>query len=312
MAPIPLQTLFTLPIPPHESKDCPSPGGTITVSKINLAPSASPVPSILKTSKSTPPTPIYLLTHHSPPDTRLTPSFLSTYLAALTHLQYSTNPPYPPGLLLTTSSLPKFYSNGLDLSTFMLDPDMKYRYLYPLFRKLLTYPMPTCAVLNGHTFAGGFILAMFHDYRVMNPHRGYLCMNELEFDAELSPAMASVFRAKLSNATFRAILLEAKRFNALAALEAGIVDGLGGLEEAVKMMTDIEGGHGNGARIVAMRGKGNVYGKHKEEMYRDVIATLDASKADEMGYLSRRAQKRKEQEMAEKIAAEQVRVKAKL
>lgn len=156
------------------------------------------------------------------------------------------------------------------------------------------------------------MLAMFHDYRIMNPHRGYLCLNELEFDAELSPAMMSVFRAKVSNATLRALLLEAKRFNALAALESGLVDGLGGLEEAVKIMTDAEGGHGNGARIVAMRGKGSVYGKHKEEIYRDVLAVLDVTEADEEGYVQKRAQKRVERDMAEKIAAEQMRVRAKL
>ena len=49
------------------------------------------------------------------------------------------------------------------------------------------YPMPTIALINGHAFAGGLMLAMFHDYRVMNPHRGYLCLNELDFGAPLRP-----------------------------------------------------------------------------------------------------------------------------
>lgn len=308
-----MHTLFTLPIPPHHSKTAPSPGGTITVSRINLAPSASPVPPTFKSkTKTVPPTPIYLLSHNSPPDNRLTPSFLSTYLAALTHLQHSTSPSYPPGLLLTTSPIQKFYSNGLDFDSAITDPEFKTRYLYPLWLKLLTFPMPTCAIINGHAFAGGLMLAMYHDYRIMNPHRGYLCLNELEFDAELSPAMASIFRAKLPNHIFREVLLEAKRYNALAALEAGLVDGLGGIDEAIQMMTDAEGGHGNGARIVALRGKGSVYGKHKEEIYRDVIQTLEMSRLDEEKYLNGRVGRRREKERQEKIMAEQVRVKAKL
>ena len=33
--------------------------------------------------------------------------------------------------------------------------------------------MPTIALLNGHAFAGGLMLAMHHDYRIMNPSKGF-------------------------------------------------------------------------------------------------------------------------------------------
>lgn len=49
-------------------------------------------------------------------------------------------------------------------------------------------------------------------YRVMNPHKGYLCLNELELGMPLRPPMLSVFRMKLSAATLRKLLLEAYRF----------------------------------------------------------------------------------------------------
>jgi Delta3-Delta2-enoyl-CoA isomerase len=58
--------------------------------------------------------------------------------------------------------------------------------------------MPTIALINGHVFAGGLVTAMAHDYRTMNPHKSFLCLNELEFGAGLRPAMASLFRVKLS------------------------------------------------------------------------------------------------------------------
>jgi len=89
--------------------------------------------------------------------------------------------------------------------------------------------MPTIALMNGHAFAAGFMTAMMHDYRMMNPHRGFLCLNELDFGAPLKPPMASIFRTKLpSPNTYRTMVLESKRFNALEALKEGIVDGLGG------------------------------------------------------------------------------------
>jgi hypothetical protein len=77
---------------------------------------------------------------------------------------------------------------------------------------LLTFPMPTVALLNGHTFAGGLMVAMMHDYRIMNPHRGYLCLNELELGMGLRPPMCSIFREKVGAGTFRRLILEAVRF----------------------------------------------------------------------------------------------------
>ena len=310
MAHVAQDVLFSLSIPAHKSPAAPSLGGTITVAKLNISYGQTSDPSAAQSMSSNPalgkarprhgdqppPPPIYLLTHHSPPDNRLTPPFLQTYLHALLRLQHGG---YPYGLLLTTSAIPKFYSNGLDLATF--EPGDKARYLYPLFRKLLTYPMPTCAIINGHGFAGGLMLGMFHDYRVMNPHRGWLCLNELEFDAELAPGMAAVFKAKISNSTFRSLVLEAKRFTSLQALEVGLVDGLGGLEEAMQMMTDVEGGHGRGAVVVTVRGTKTVYGKLKEEIYQDLLIALDMSEQDETQFLDRRMNDRDARDQAEKL-----------
>src|ERR1700712_3122492 len=84
------------------------------------------------------------------------------------------------------------------------------------------YPMPTIALLNGHAFAGGCMLAMYHDYRIFNPTRGFLCLNELDLGVPLKPAMSSIFREKLSPQTYQAMVLEAKRFNGPTALEAGV------------------------------------------------------------------------------------------
>ena len=64
----------------------------------------------------------------------------------------------------------QFYSNGLDLEHAFATPGFFRESAYPLWHRLLTYPMPTVALLNGHAFAGGFITAMMHDYRIMNPH----------------------------------------------------------------------------------------------------------------------------------------------
>ena len=128
--------------------------------------------------------------------------------------------------------------------------------------------MPTVALLNGHSFAGGFMTAMMHDYRVQNPHRGFLCLNELQFGAPLRPPMASIFRQKvLRPDTYRAMVLESKKFNALEAFKEGIVDCLGGWEETLAFVQEMQ---------LTGKAESGIYGKMKEEMWRETISYLDA------------------------------------
>jgi enoyl-CoA hydratase/carnithine racemase len=100
----------------------------------------------------------------------------------------------------------------LDLEHANSTPGFFTETLYGLWHRLLTFPMPTVALLNGHTFAGGLMVAMMHDYRIMNPHKGYLCLNELELGMGLRPPMCSIFREKVGAGTFRRMILEAVRF----------------------------------------------------------------------------------------------------
>ncbi len=110
--------------------------------------------------------------------------------------------------------------------------------------------MPTVAMINGHAFAGGIMLAMYHDYRVQSPTKGFLCLNELLLGIPLKPAMSSIFRQKLSPQTYRMMVLEAKRFSGKEALEGGVVDCLGGMEELVRFIG--ERGVGVGLAMLVM------------------------------------------------------------
>lgn len=127
--------------------------------------------------------------------------------------------------------------------------------------------MPVIALMNGHAFAAGLMTAMFCDYRVMNPHRGFVCLNELDFGAHLRPQMAIIFKQKLPNPhTFRTMVLESKRFTALEALEGGIVDALGGLEETLKFIGEMK---------LHDKAKSSSYTANKDSLYRESILTLE-------------------------------------
>ena len=133
--------------------------------------------------------------------------------------------------------------------------------------------MPTLAVMPGHAFAAGFMTAMMHDYRIMNPHRGYLCLNELDFGAPLQPPMASIFRQKVTSPnTFRTIVLESKRIGALEGMKEGLLDSLGGVEEAITLIQEMR---------LLDRAKSGVYGRLKQEMWGETVSLLEDYKDGE-------------------------------
>lgn len=133
--------------------------------------------------------------------------------------------------------------------------------------------MPTIALIPGHAFAAGFMTAMMHDYRLMNPHRGYLCLNELDFGAPLKPPMASIFRQKVRDPnTFRSMVLESKRYGALEGLKEGVLDGLGGVEECVGFVREMG---------LVGRGASGIYGRLKGEMWGETVGLLDAYAEEE-------------------------------
>ncbi|KAI9367538.1 ClpP/crotonase [Aspergillus egyptiacus] len=263
--------LFTIPIP--------STGGTIVCT--------NPTPSL--NSKPNPKsnydhTKVYILTFTSPPDNRLTPAFISAFLLALDILEHR----HEPGVVITTSGIPKFYSNGLDLELVQQTEGFFELYLWKLFRRLITYPMPTISLLNGHAFAGGFMLSMYHDYRIMNPSKGFVCLNELDLGVPLQSPMMGVFSAKLSAPVLRELVLEARRVPGAQAVKSGIVDALGGMEEALAFVEE---------RGLVGKGRSGIYGALKEEMYRGLLEVLD----DHEGNLKWREgiEERKEVEAAE-------------
>ena len=109
--------------------------------------------------------------------------------------------------------------------------------------------------------------AMMHDYRIMNPHKGFVCLNELDFGAPLRPAMASIFKVKIPNmTTIRGMVLESRRYPALQALKEGIIDGVGGGNEALSFINEMQ---------LVQKAQSKSYGLLKEELYKSAVKDLE-------------------------------------
>lgn len=121
----------------------------------------------------------------------------------------------------------KFFSNGLDLDSFAADPAAAAGVIgdvHRLFGRMLMLPAYTVGALNGHTFAGGAMLACTFDSRVMRNDRGYWCLPEVDLGLPVTPQMFAAVTARLSTATAAEALNTGRRYTASEALVAGIVE----------------------------------------------------------------------------------------
>ncbi|ORZ26649.1 ClpP/crotonase-like domain-containing protein [Lobosporangium transversale] len=173
--------------------------------------------------------------------------------------------------LITRGGAEKFYSNGLHFEKALAIPNFPEDIFMPMLHKILMFSLPTVACINGHAFAGGMLMAMTHDYRVMRSDRGFMCMNEIDLPAPLPTGMSALLRYKLPHHVYRSVVLEARRYSAKDALASHIVDAIPdkeGVDAAFELAKTI-------ARKVAPKAKaGSIIGLIKEDMYPEVAAFL--------------------------------------
>ena len=121
----------------------------------------------------------------------------------------------------------KAYSQGYDLEAFGRMGDGLQAFIdrsVALLARFVTAPVPTVAALNGHAFGYGAMLALAHDQRVQRSDRGWFCLPEVDLGLQFHPLQLSLIQAKLSPATVGECILAGRRWDAEAALAAGIAD----------------------------------------------------------------------------------------
>ncbi|XP_053402996.1 uncharacterized protein LOC123549962 [Mercenaria mercenaria] len=162
----------------------------------------------------------------------------------------------------------KVFSNGVDLQWVALQkgdvPSVYVRRLQGLISRILIFPVPTVAILNGHAFGAGAFLALACDFRVMRPDKGWLNWPETALNLRIGEVLLKLARAKIpAGIAQREALLFAKRMTGDYAKRLGLVDEV--VEEtkmmdtARKLVNDALGRNGLGRKIVADMKK-DIYG----------------------------------------------------
>jgi len=197
-------------------------------------------------------------------ENRFTPDWLGEMEQALQQVLGSSGP-----AALVSTGTGKFYSNGLDLDWLSTHREETTDYvarIQALFAAVLTLPMVTVAALNGHTFAGGAMLAVAHDTVVMRADRGFFCLPEVDIHIPFSPGMAALLQARLPAATAHEAMTTGRRYGGKQALAAGIVQETAAEDDVLALAV---------ARAAALTGKrGDTIGAIKSTMYAHVLAAL--------------------------------------
>ena len=98
------------------------------------------------------------------------------------------------------NSNPKIFSTGFDLD-FWTDAFENIMVslgdFNVLVEKLVTLGLPSLAVVDGHAYAGGLLMALCHDYRIMRAHKANLCLSEIRIGATLSLVPSTICTEKV-------------------------------------------------------------------------------------------------------------------
>ncbi|MBF0390741.1 MAG: enoyl-CoA hydratase/isomerase family protein [Desulfamplus sp.] len=133
------------------------------------------------------------------------------------------------GIILTGQE--RFFSSGFDLYTFMgfekLSDAVDFiSYADEVFLELFLSSKPVVCAINGHAAAGGLILAMASDYRIVVNHpKIKLGMSEIKIGVPLSVAQSAIMRFGLdSDKKFRDVMYFGDMVDVPTALRKEIVD----------------------------------------------------------------------------------------
>jgi len=156
----------------------------------------------------------------------------------------------------------KAYSQGYDLEAFGRMGEGLQAFIdrsVALLARIVTAPVPTVAALNGHAFGYGAMLALAHDQRVQRADRGWFCLPEVDLGLQFHPLQLSLIQAKLSPATADECILAGRRWDADAALAAGITDTIAAEDDLVSTACDLATARAGKERAIVRALKREIY-----------------------------------------------------
>jgi len=122
----------------------------------------------------------------------------------------------------------KFFSFGFDVPEFLDYPKEDFiRYLNKftsLYSYLFLFPKPIIAALNGHTIAGGCMLATACDYRIMISGKAKISLNEITFGVPVFAGSVDMLKYCVGQRNAESILYSGMMYSAEESMKLGLLD----------------------------------------------------------------------------------------
>jgi enoyl-CoA hydratase/carnithine racemase len=131
------------------------------------------------------------------------------------------------GLVLSSSNA-KFFSIGFDIPYLYNLPEAEFASFFHSFNllclSLYTFPKPTIAALTGHTTAGGCILALCCDQRIIAEGRRLIGLNEIKLGVPVPFIAECILRQIINGRVVREIVESGGFYSPDEAISIGLVD----------------------------------------------------------------------------------------
>lgn len=184
---------------------------------------------------------------------------------------------------------PKVFSAGLDVPALLsLSRDeilLFWRDFFGLAARLAKSPIPVAAAIDGHSPAGGAVLALFCDIRIMARGPFKIGLNEVQVGLPVPAAIQAVLRRQVGSRMAERLLVSGEMVDSERALEIGFIDALcepGQAErdavEWCRRLLSLPRGAMTATRVEARRDMAEIFG---DESALELQAMTDAWFGDE-------------------------------
>jgi enoyl-CoA hydratase/carnithine racemase len=198
-------------------------------------------------------------------ENRIGAAALESWADALNRVE-AENQPRP----LVVTGTGRFWSTGLDLEEFEgysgAERSDFMAHFDELLGRLLTAPFATVAALNGHTIAGGALMALSHDYRIMREDQGYFSLPSVDVGIPFTRGMSALISAKVPQPAANDLLVSSRQIGGAEAQELGVVTSVSDEESvvpiALRLASSLKGKDPSTLRTV------------KERLYQGTISLL--------------------------------------
>lgn len=131
---------------------------------------------------------------------------------------------------VVVSGLPGMFSAGLDVPKLLQfereDMTRFWKLFLDLLKTIAKMPVPTVFAMTGHAPAGGIVMALFGDYRIM-PKGGFKTgLNEVQVGLAVSNSIHHALVRAVGPHTAERILVAGEMMDSQRALDIGLVDEL--------------------------------------------------------------------------------------